>query len=87
MDAYRAGVGAFPLMLADEGKPVRIVALNGGREMDRKLTAMGLAIGSKVSIVSRHGQGRLVVAREDARIALGCGMAHRILVSLDPEAS
>jgi ferrous iron transport protein A len=81
MDAYRAGVGAFPLLLADEDKPLRIVALNGGRNMDRKLTDIGLAIGSMITIVSRHGQGRLVLARDEARIALGAGMAHRILVS------
>lgn len=87
MDAYQAGVGAFPLMLADEERPVRIVALSGGREMDRKLTDIGLAIGSTVRVVSRHGRGRLIVARDDARIALGAGMAHRILVSLDPEST
>ena len=80
MDAYGAGVGAFPLMLADEGTQVRIVALNGGREMDRKLTDIGLSVGADVTIVSRHGVGRLVIARDEARIALGAGMAHRILV-------
>lgn len=86
MDAYGAGIGAFPLMLADDGKPLRIVALTGGRNMDRKLTDIGLAIGSTIKIVSRHGQGRLVVAREDTRIAMGAGMAHRILVNVEKDA-
>lgn len=80
MDAYHAGVGAFPLMLADEGMSVRVVALNGGRDASRKLIDMGLAVGSTLSIVSRHGAGRLVVARDAARIAIGAGLAHRILV-------
>ncbi|MBK8210863.1 MAG: ferrous iron transport protein A [Rhodospirillales bacterium] len=81
MDAYSAGVGAFPLLLAAEGERVRIVAVGGGRGMDRKLSDLGLAVGSEVMIVRRDSDGPMVVARDNLRLALGAGIAHRVLVA------
>lgn len=80
MDAYSAGVGAFPLLLASEGERVRIVALGGGRGMDRKLSDLGLTIGNEVRVIRRDRDGPMVVARDDMRLALGGGIAHRVLV-------
>lgn len=79
MDALNAGVGVFPLILAAEGERVRIVAVGGGRGMDRRLSDLGLAVGSEVTIV-RRDRGPMVVARDDMRLALGTGIAHRVLV-------
>lgn len=81
MDAYSAGVGAFPLLLASAGERVRVVAVGGGRGMDRKLSDLGLAPGCEVTIVSRASCGQMVIARDDLRLALGSGMAHRVLVA------
>jgi ferrous iron transport protein A len=72
---------SFPLSLAAEGERVRISAVNGGRGVFGKLTEMGLLIGSEVTVIHRNGGGPIVVARKDGRIALGAGMAHRIVVS------
>lgn len=80
MDAYSAGVGAFPLLLASVGERVRILALGGGRGMDRKLADLGLAPGCEVTVVSSDSCGGMVIARDDMRLALGRGMAHRVLV-------
>jgi ferrous iron transport protein A len=46
-----------------------------------KMTEMGLPIGSELTVVQRDRGGSIVVARNDTRIALGAGMAHRIMVS------
>jgi ferrous iron transport protein A len=73
--------GAFPLTLADEGEPVRIVALRAGRGLDQRLTEMGLHVGSEVRVRQRQPGGGLVVARGETRLALGAGMAHKILVT------
>lgn len=80
MDAYSAGVGVFPLLLAAEGERVRVVAVGGRRGMDRRLSDLGLVAGSELSIVRREANGRMVVARDDMRLALGSGLAHRVLV-------
>ena len=81
MDAYSAGVGAFPLTLAATGERVRVVAVGGGQGTDRRLSDLGLTTGCVVTVVSRGGAGSMVVAREDMRLALGVGMAHRVLVT------
>jgi ferrous iron transport protein A len=72
-------VKPFALGLAAEGQPVRVVSLRAGRNLDRRLADMGLNMGSKVSVVQRQGGG-LIVARSAARIAVGVGMAMKILV-------
>jgi len=69
----------FALTMADEGRKVRIVALRAGCNLDRRLTDLGLNIGTELHIVQRRG-GRLVVARGEARLAISGGMAMKILV-------
>jgi ferrous iron transport protein A len=73
-------VKGFPLMMADEGACVRIVALHGGRGLTTRLTELGLNVGSEVRVVQRQGGG-LLVARGESRIALGGGMAAKIQVA------
>ncbi|HQR53013.1 MAG TPA: FeoA family protein [Burkholderiales bacterium] len=70
---------AFPLAAANEDTTVRVVAINGGAGLARRLAEMGLAVGSELTICHRQGAG-LVVRRGETRFALGGGMAHRILV-------
>lgn len=72
-------VKPFALGLAAEGQPLRIVSLRAGRTLDRKLADLGLNIGTEVSVVQRQGGG-LVIARDAARVAVGAGMAMKILV-------
>ena len=68
----------FPLMMADEG--ARVVALNGGAGLDRRMTEMGLNVGAELVVRQRQGGG-LVVMRGETRFALGGGMAHKIMVT------
>jgi len=78
--AYSNGdVKTFPLSMAGEDVLVRICALRAGRGLTRRLTELGLNIGSEIRIVRRQGAG-LLVARGEGRIALGAGMAAKILV-------
>ena len=73
---------SFPLAMADEGQSVRVIALRAGRNLDRRLTDLGLNVGSELRVVQRQGSG-LVVTRGEARIAIGGGMAMKILVVPD----
>ena len=70
---------SFPLSMAGEGDQVRIVMHRGGAGLDKRLASMGLQINSKIEILQRLG-GSLVVAVNDIRLALGAGMAHKIMV-------
>lgn len=69
----------FPLGMATEGITVRITALYGGATLARRVTEMGLNIGSEITIHQRQGGG-LVVMRGETRFALGGGMANKIMV-------
>jgi len=80
-----AGVGTamaakpFPLMLADVGQQVRVVALRGGAMLDKRMTEMGINVGAELTVHQREGGG-VVVKRGETRFALGGGMAHKIMV-------
>lgn len=71
----------FPLSLAQEGERVHIVALRAGRSLDRRLADLGLHVGTELSVRQRQPGGGVVVSREGTRVALGGGMAHKILVA------
>lgn len=79
IDRKVASAGSFPLSMAVEGDRVRIVMHRGGRGLDKRLASMGLQIDSTIEILQRLG-GSLVVAVNDIRLALGAGMAHKIMV-------
>ncbi len=70
---------ALPLSMAGENAKVRIVALLGGPGLARRLTEMGLNVGSEITVRQSQGGG-LVVSRGETRFALGAGVAHRIMV-------
>jgi len=63
------------------GEEAELVDVRGGRGIRRRLAALGLNPGMKVSVVQNNMRGRIVLGVMDSRIALGRGMAQRILVS------
>ncbi|WP_341643473.1 FeoA family protein [Thauera sp. SDU_THAU2] len=71
---------AFPLAMAGEGEPVRVVGILGGSSMALRVAELGLNVGSELVVRQRQGSG-LVVGRGETRFALGGGMAHKILVA------
>ena len=79
-DVATPGRPALPLALATEGARFRIDRFLGGCAMTQRLTDMGLYVGSEVRIAQRHG-GQLVVVRGETRLALGAGIAHKVMVS------
>ena len=61
------------------GAMSRVVRIEGGQGIARKLLALGLRSGSVIQMVHRRGRG-VVVANGGNRIALGEGIAERIWV-------
>lgn len=73
------------LALAKEGERVVIKDILGGREARARLASMGLRPGDRLEVISNDGLGRLIIARGSIRLALGRGMAQKIMASMDGE--
>jgi ferrous iron transport protein A len=84
MDKDRNGAHngqVYPLSAAPADQPLRLVGIHSGRGLRRRLADLGLTVGSKVQVVQRESWGPLIVAvRDDARMAIGRGVAHKIMV-------
>jgi ferrous iron transport protein A len=50
--------------------------------MRKRLADLGLNLGMTVRVMHRDRHGPLILAVKDSRLALGRGMAHRIMVEL-----
>lgn len=74
------GEKAYPLMMAQVGERVRIVAMKGGAAIDKRLTEMGLNLGAELALCLREESG-VVVMRGNSRLALGAALAHRLWVT------
>jgi ferrous iron transport protein A len=73
----------FPLMLAGEDERVKIVLFRGGKNLEKRLTSMGLNIGRTLRVLTRTGRNMVVLCGE-TRLALGSPVTHKILVVHDP---
>ena len=73
---------AFPLGMAQEGERVRVVRFAHGERMARRLSELGLYLGTEAVMLKRGGEGPVLVAVGDARLVIGSGMANRVLVEL-----
>jgi ferrous iron transport protein A len=78
----------LPLAMTAVGDRVWVVRIKGGHRMVRRLTDVGIAQGSEITVVSRTESGSVIVGLQGCRIGVGAGMAHRILVTTtQPETS
>ena len=77
-----------PLTSLRRGQSGTVACLGGGRAMQARLLGMGLYVGSEVRVLSAHhrSHGPTLVAVGETRLALGHGMAERIMVRRHGEA-
>ena len=68
------------LAAARPGKAVRIQAINAGRGLQARLAALGMTPGVEVEVIAGGASGPCIVALRNSRIALGRGMAGKIIV-------
>ena len=73
-------VSVMPLAMASAGEKICIVKFASGRGMCQRLSSMGLNVGSEVEIIKKGFQGPLLIEAGDTRLAIGAGMAHKIIV-------
>jgi len=68
-----------PLATLPEGKEAVVIGIIAGRGLARRLAELGFMRGEKVKIL-RSGPGPVLVLVKGSKIALGWGVARKILV-------
>ena len=69
----------MPLTFVKPGNEVTLIDIDGGRGLRSKLYSMGLFPGVRLSVLGQKG-GPMMIAVRDTRLAIGAGMAKRIIV-------
>jgi len=77
----------MPLTMAKEGERVMIREIAGGRRKQARLTDMGLRPGDLIEIINNAGRGRIILALGPTRLAIGRGIAEKIMVSISDQAA
>ena len=75
----------MPLAMAKPGERVVVKEMAGGRSARSRLADMGLRTGDHIEIVNNNGMGRLILGHDCTRLAIGRGIAQKIMVSLEDD--
>ncbi|CAD7773280.1 MAG: FeoA domain protein [Candidatus Methanoperedenaceae archaeon GB50] len=73
--------GLIPLSMVDGNKEVTVVAINAGRGLQARLFSLGLIPGVTIKVLSNSRPGPVRISIKDTRLALGWGVAQKIIVS------
>jgi Fur family ferric uptake transcriptional regulator len=71
------------LVLLNKAKPgerLKVKQLEAGRQMQLRISSMGLKIGDEIEVVSNGFGGQVVIGSGDTRLVIGSGMAQKIWV-------
>lgn len=71
----------MPILFAPQGEKVKIVAISAGDDVKKRLTDMGLGIGSTVTLLSSAG-GNIVLDVLGVRVAINRDIAMKIRVAV-----
>lgn len=71
----------IPLPMASSGKRIKISSFAGGRGMQERLFSMGLVPGSEIEVIQKGAPGPFIITVKGSRLAIGAGIAERIMVS------
>jgi Fur family transcriptional regulator, ferric uptake regulator len=63
---------------AKQGERLKVRQLEAGRQMQLRISSMGLKIGDDIEVVSNGFGGQVVIASGDTRLVIGSGMAQKI---------
>ena len=75
----------IPLAMAKTSERIIIREMAGGPSPQARLASMGLRLGDKIEIINNTGQGRIILGHDCTRLAIGRGIAQKIMVSVADE--
>ena len=67
------------LLFLQSGHSGRIAAIEGDRQMVRRMLSLGLRVGTVVDMLNHRGKS-VVIQNAGTRVALGPGIAEKLLV-------
>ena len=70
----------MPLSFVDSGESVKIIEVQGGHGIKKRLSEIGLVPGTKITVI-QNGGGPFIIEVRGSRIVLGRGIAHRVMVT------
>ena len=74
----------IPLSRVEAGQSGIVVQIQGGRGLINRLSALGIRPGQRVTKVSSmFMRGPVTIQVGNAQVAIGFGMANRIIIELD----
>ena len=73
-------VQPMPLAMASPGEVVQVVNIRAGGGLTRRLADMGLLPGVNIKVISSQMPGPVIIDLRGTRLALGYGVAQKILV-------
>ncbi len=79
-DCLKERVRLMPLSFAQEGELGIVQEFMGGAGAQLRLATIGLRKGDEVEVITNNGQGQLVIAVSGTRLALGRGIARKIMM-------
>ena len=79
-DCLKERVALMPLSRGQEGERGIIEEFIGGAGAQQRLATLGLRRGDHIEIITNNGHGQLVVAVDATRLAMGRGVANKILM-------
>ena len=79
-DCLKERIRLMPFSSAREGELCIVAEFMGGAGAQLRLATIGLRKGDEVEVITNRGQGQLVVAVNGTRLALGRGIANKIMV-------
>ncbi len=69
----------MPLSLSAPGEEAMVERIGGKPEVKKHLENLGFVAGTAVKVITRMG-GNLIVQVKEARVAISCEMAQKIMV-------
>jgi Fe2+ transport system protein FeoA len=71
----------MPLIMVSPGEVVKVAAIRAGWGLQRRLADMGLTPGVQLRVINSQRPGPVLIDIRGSRLALGHGLAHRIMVT------
>ena len=68
---------SLPLSEIQTGETVRLVSIDGNRQLVRRLLSLGITLGVEVEVLHHRGQG-VVIGKNGNRVALGKGIVDKL---------
>jgi len=76
---------AIPLAMARPGELVTVIGVRAGWGLQRRLADMGLTPGIQIRVINSQMPGPVLIDLRGSRVALGHGVAQKILVLVRKE--